>query len=205
MKMNMLWVLACCYTNKKRHENHNLVSTSVWPPSTMSILTGLIECQNSSPMSKILKEKNQRKICFKTWGPSPRNYKLAHHDNILCLANSIVSELYHVWDGGYKLFPANQRCRVSQCSFVRLRYPYNYMKLIPRWNVNWKGWNTVFCNCCDILHKGFLRFSYPELPKVHHPTISVFHYMRCHGSLCFFIIFFYFKVSSSSSSTNISM
>lgn len=111
MKMNMLGAPESCYTRdqKKRDDNHKLVSTFEWPHSLVSILTRLTECQNTSLASKSQKKKDQRKISSKTFGQSPQNYKWTCHDNILWLASRTVSELHHTHGGESKLLPANQR------------------------------------------------------------------------------------------------
>ncbi len=62
------------------------------------------------------------KICSKIVGQRlEKMYESAYQDNMLRLANNIVSEPNHVLNGEYKLLPSKQRYRIPRFNKIRLK------------------------------------------------------------------------------------
>ena len=96
-------------------------------------------------LSTTLKSKllHQMKICSKIVGqPLEKFYESAYHNNILRLANTIVSDPNHVLNSEYELLPSNRRYRVPRFNKVRLKHSFVHQSILklnmepnPRSNV----------------------------------------------------------------------
>lgn len=98
----------------------------------MSVLqycnTTWYKCLSTALKSKLL---HQMKICSKIVGqPLEKLYESAYHNNILRLANNIVSDPNHVLNSEYELLPLNRRYRVPRFNRVRLRHSFVHQSIL---------------------------------------------------------------------------
>jgi len=81
----------------------------------------------------VLKTKlyNQLKICSKIIGqPLEKLYDLAYHNNLLRLANTIISNPLHILHKEFELLPSNRRYRVPRFNKVRLKHSFVHQATI---------------------------------------------------------------------------
>ncbi len=102
----------------------------------MSVIMSVQQYCNSiwyRSLSVILKTKlfNQLKICSRIVDqPLEKLYDSAYYNNLLRLANNIVSDPNHVLHNEFELLPSNWRYRVPRLNKVRLKHSFVHQAIL---------------------------------------------------------------------------